>query len=52
MKKIKDDIYVVKNGDTLASIAKAYNVNPTFILLANNLTPKMICEGTVLYIQH
>ena len=51
MKIIKDEIYVVKKGDTLASIAKEYGLNPTFILLTNNLTPKMICEGKVLHLK-
>lgn len=50
MKKTKNCIYVVREGDTLNSIAAAYNLNPTQILLQNNITPKMIQPGMALYL--
>lgn len=50
MKKTKNSIYVVQTGDTLASIAADYHINPTQILLQNNITPKMIKPGLVLYL--
>ncbi len=51
MKKIKDEIYIVKKGDSLSSIAKDFEINPTKILLDNNCLPKMIHEGYILYIK-
>jgi LysM repeat protein len=50
MKTIKNNIYYVKDGDTLDSISQEYNVNPTYILIKNNITPKMITKGMILYI--
>ncbi len=50
MKLIKNRIYHVKDGDTLESIAKEFGVNPTYILIENNITPKMISKGMILYI--
>lgn len=51
MKILKDEIYIVKKGDTLNSIAQSYNINPTTILITNNITPKLK-EGTVLFIKN
>ncbi len=51
MKKFKDEIYIVKKGDTLSSIATEFNVNPTQILIDNKCLPKMLQEGYVLYIK-
>ena len=50
MKIENNQIYVIKKGDTLASIAQKYKVNPTTILISNNISTKMIREGFVLYI--
>lgn len=50
MKLVKNQIYYVKDGDTIESIAKEYNVNPTVILIKNKITPNMICKGMILYI--
>ncbi len=43
-------LYKIKEGDTLNSIALKFNINPTSILLVNNITPKNIRKGFVLYI--
>ncbi len=43
-------LYVVKKGDTLNSIAKKFNVNPTQILVENYITPAGIKEGVILSI--
>ncbi len=51
MKKSCNEIYIVEKGDTIGSIAERNNVNPTTILLANNLTPAMIKPGRALYIK-
>lgn len=42
--------YIVKKGDTLTSIAKKYDVNPTQILVENYITPNGIKEGVILSI--
>lgn len=51
MKKMLNEIYIVKPHDTINSIAKKYGVNPLTILLYNNITPKMISKGKVLFIK-
>lgn len=50
MKKILNNLYIVKKGDTLESIAQKYMISSMNILLQNNVTPKMIKEGLILYI--
>ena len=50
MKKFLNNLYIVKKGDTIESIAKKYMINSMSILLQNNVTPKMIKEGMILYI--
>ena len=50
MKIEKCPIYEIKEGDSLNSIAQKFDVNPTSILLANNISPKQIRKGFVLYI--
>lgn len=52
MKICLNKIYVVQKFDTIDTIAKKYNVNPFSILIKNNLTPKMIKEGIVLFIEN
>ena len=42
--------YIVKKGDTLASIASKFEVSPTQILVENYITPSSIKEGTILSI--
>lgn len=42
--------YIVKKNDNLINISRKYKINPIKILLENNLTPEMIREGRVLYI--
>lgn len=44
------ELYCVQENDTLASIAEKFNLNPTSILIINNITPKNIRKGFVLYI--
>lgn len=50
MKLINPELYVIKEGESLNSIAEKFGVNPTTILLVNNITPKNIRKGFVLYI--
>lgn len=42
--------YTVKEGDTLESIAEAYNVAPQMIVFANDLTEWTVTVGQVLHI--
>lgn len=42
--------YEVKNGDTIASVAKLFSVSPNTILWANDLPNKTIKEGDVIVI--
>ena len=51
MKKEYNQIYIVKEDDNLEKIAEKYNVTPLSILLTNNVTPKMIKKGKVLFIK-
>ncbi len=51
MKKEFNQIYIVKENDTLELISKKYNVCPISILINNNITPKMIKKGKVLIIK-
>lgn len=46
----QSEIYVVKEGDTLEGLAKKFDVNATSILLANNISPKNIRPGFVIYL--
>ncbi len=50
MKKEYNQIYIVKEGDNLEKIAEKYKISPLSILIANNITPKMIKKGKVLFI--
>ncbi len=50
MQIINQELYCVKEGENLNTIAKKFNVNPTTILLVNNISPKNIRKGFVLYI--
>ncbi len=52
MKKEFNQIYIVKEGDSLDKIASIYNVSPLSILLTNNITPKMLKKGKVLFIKN
>jgi len=49
MKKKKVFFYKIKNVDTLSTIAKNFNTNPTEILIKNAISPKDIFEGNILY---
>lgn len=42
--------YVVRKGDTLASVAALFDVSPNTIVWANNLTSKSLSEGQILVI--
>ncbi len=50
MELINNELYVIQENDTLSSIAEKYNINPTSILIINNISPKNIRKGFVLYI--
>lgn len=51
MKKEFNQIYIVKENDNIEKIAKKYQVSPIYILIYNNLSPKMIKRGRVLFIK-
>ena len=51
MKKVLNEIYIVQEDDTIDSIASKYNVYPISILILNNIIPKMIKKGKVLFIK-
>ena len=50
MKKQFSPYYIVKEGDTLASISEKFEVPPTQILVENFITPAGIKEGVILSI--
>ena len=50
MIKKNNQFYIVKKNDNLEKIAKKYNIPPLKILILNNLTPDMIRERIVLFI--
>ena len=52
MKKEYNQIYIVKEGDNLEKIAEKYKVSPLSILITNNITPKMIKKGKVIFIKN
>lgn len=52
MKKEYNQIYIVKDGDNLEKIAEKYKVSPLSILITNNITPKMIKKGKVIFIKN
>ncbi len=52
MKKFLNEFYIVQKKDTIDSIAKKYDVNAMIILITNNITPKMLKEGMLLYIKN
>ncbi len=51
MKKELNEIYIVKQDDTITTIAKKYNKNEISILISNSILPSMIKKGYVLYIK-
>lgn len=50
MIKKNNQYYIVKKGDNLENIAQKYKIQPLKILILNNLTPEMIKEGKLLFI--
>ena len=50
MKKEYVSVYKIQEGDSLNSIAKKFNTNPTKILIENNISPKSIRKGKYLII--
>ena len=51
MIKKNNNFYFVQKNDNLEKIAKKYNISPLKILILNNLTPDMIREGIILFIE-
>ena len=49
MEKRKVEIYKIKNVDTLSTISKSFNINPTELLVTNEISPKQIYEGNVVF---
>lgn len=49
MEKRKVEIYKIKNVDTLSTISKLFNINPTELLVTNEISPKQIYEGNVVF---
>lgn len=50
MKKYYEKFYLVQENDSLSSIANKYNINPTQILIENQISPKEIRKGKLLII--
>lgn len=50
MQKVYLPLYIIKSGDTLASLAEKFNVSPSQILVENYLTPAAIKEGMIISI--
>lgn len=51
MKKEYNQIYIVKEHDSIDSISKKYGLSPLKILIDNNVSPKMIKKGKILFIK-
>ena len=51
MKIIENDVYFVQKGDTLEKKKKKFQINPTTLLIKNNITPKMITTGFILVVK-
>lgn len=49
MKKTLNQFYKIKNGDKIDDIALLYGINPTKILILNNVSP-YLKEGDYLFI--
>lgn len=49
MKKRKVSIYKIKDVDSLSTLAEKFKINPTQILIENQISPKEIYEGNILY---
>ena len=49
MDKRKVEIYKLKEGDTLSTIAEKFKTSPTEILIKNQLSPKHFFEGNIIF---
>lgn len=45
VKKINFPYYQLQKGENLKTLSKKFDIDPTQILLENNLSPKQIKEG-------
>lgn len=50
MKIYQNSLYIVEENDSLDKIAEKFKINPTTLLIANNISPKSIRKGFVLFI--
>lgn len=50
IRKIHFPYYKIKHGENLKIISEKFNINPTKILLENNLSPAQIKEGVFIKI--
>lgn len=51
IKKVSFPYYRISKGENLKTISAKFGVDPTKILLDNNLTPKQIKEGMFILIK-
>lgn len=51
MKKGKIQIYKLKNGDNLSTVASMFEKHPTELLIQNKISPKDFFEGNIIYIK-
>ncbi len=51
IRKITFPYYQLKKGENLKSVAQKFDVEPTKILLDNNMSPKQIKEGVFILIK-
>ena len=51
IRKITFPYYQLKQGENLKSVAQKFDVEPTKILLDNNMSPKQIKEGVFILIK-
>ncbi len=51
LKKLSFPFYKVKNKETLKSVSQKFGIDPTTLLLLNNLSPKEVKENVILKIK-
>ncbi len=51
MKKEFNQIYIVKENDNIDTIAQKYEISPIKILIYNNISPKMVTKGKIIFIK-
>lgn len=52
MEKEKNIIYIVQENDTIEKIAEKFHISAIKIMINNNISPKILKKGIVLYIEN